>query len=236
MPRMPFPRRRLEMHSPITATIAAIFLLPAQIAGAAESQVNPVTKCVTIGTPKPDRGYTYRQTQSSGATSEFTDWWEEFSKTGSRLLTTKGRTKGSGILTVNRHRVVNDVLVLDSSSQSGPGAGGNSSYRPGVVSVPAFQACEERSWPVAAVKVTNQSSQGTFSAMSDAGTLKIVAIHEPITVPAGRFDTVRYARNLNSRAGLQLNEYWTSIEHGVVVKRMHTTNGVVITATLQAIK
>jgi len=33
-----------------------------------------------------------------------------------------------------------------------------------------------------------------------------------------------------------LNEYWTSIEHGVVVKRVHTINGVVITATLQSIK
>ena len=55
---------------------------------------------------------------------------------------------------------------------------------------PAFRACEGRSWPVPAVKVTNQSAQGTFSAMSDAGTLKIVSIHEPITVPAGRFDTV----------------------------------------------
>ena len=131
---------------------------------------------------------------------------------------------------------MNDVLILDSSSQRGTGAGGNSSYRPGVVSNPAFQACEGRKWPVAAVKVTNQSAQGTFSAISDAGTLKIVAIYEPITVPADRFDTGHYVRNLNSRAGLQLNEYWTSIEHGVVVKRMHTISGVVITATLQSIK
>lgn len=224
------------MHSLVAATIAAVLLLPTQVAGAAEEKIKAVAGCVTIGTPKPDRGYTYRQTQSSGGMSEFTDWWEQFTKTGSRLLTTKGRTKGSGILTVNRHHIANDVLVLDSSSQSGPGAGGNSSYRPGVVSNPAFRACERRNWGVPAVKVTNQSSQGTFSAMSDAGALKIVAIHEPITVPAGRFDTVHYVRNLNSRAGLQLNEYWTSIEHGVVVKRMHTISGVVITATLQSIK
>jgi len=53
MPRMPFPRRRLEMHSPITATIAAIFLLPAQIAGAAESQIKPVTKCLPTGHRDP---------------------------------------------------------------------------------------------------------------------------------------------------------------------------------------
>ena len=128
------------------------------------------------------------------------------------------------------------MLVLDGSNQSGADAGGNSSYRPGVVSVPAFRACQGRSWPVPAVKVTNQSAQGTFSAMSDEGTLKIVAIHEPITVPAGRFDTVHWIRNLRSPAGLQLNEYWISIEHGVIIKRMHTISGMVITATLQAIQ
>lgn len=196
----------------------------------------PAAGCVTIGTPKPNRGYSYRQMQSSGGMSEFTDWWEQFTKTASRLLTTPGRTKGPGILTVNRHHIANDVLILDSSSQSGPGAGGNSSYRPGVVTNPVFRACQGHGWPVPAVKVTNQSSQGTFSAMSDEGTLRIVAIHEAITVPAGRFDAVHYVRNLNSKTGLQLNEYWTSIEHGVVVKRMHTIGGVVITTTLQSIK
>lgn len=224
------------MHLFIGAAIAAVAWMIPPYAQADQAQINPATRCVTIGTPKPNRGYSYRQTQSGGVTTEFTDWWEEFTKTGSRLLTTKGRTKGPGILTVNRHRIVNDVLILDSSSQSGAGAGGNSSYRGGVVSVPAFRACEGRSLPVPAVTVTNQSAQGRFSANSDAGTLKIVSIHEPITVPAGRFDTVHYVRNLNSRAGPQLNEYWTSIEHGVVVKRMHTINGIVITATLQAIK
>jgi hypothetical protein len=236
IPRMTFPRRRFGKRGLIAATIAAVLFVPAHVAGAAEAQIKSVAGCVTIGTPKPNRGYTYRQTQSGGGTSEFTDWWEQFTKTGSRLLTTKGRQKGPGILTVNRHRVVNDVLILDSSSQSGAGAGGNSTYRPGVASNPAFRACERHNWPVPAVNVTNQSAQGTFSAMSDAGTLKIVSIHEPITVPAGRFDTVHYVRNLNTRSGLQLNEYWMSIEHGVAVKRMHTISGVVITATLQAIE
>jgi hypothetical protein len=215
---------------------AVVWSLPAQFVTAEDAKIKPVTGCVTIGTPKPDRGYTYRQTQPGGDSSEFTDWWEEVTKTGSRLLTTKGRSKGPGILTVNLHRVVNDALILDSSSQSGAGAGGNSSYRPGVVSTPAFQACAGRSWPVPAVMVTNQSAQGTFSAKSDEGTLRIIAIHEPITVPAGRFDTVHWVRNLRSKGGPQLNEYWTSIQHGVVVKRVHTISGVVITATLQSIE
>ncbi len=231
--RMPLPPRRFAMNGLIAAIACA---LPLQVLAAVESGILPASSgCVTIATPKTDRGYTYRQTQSSGGGSEFTDWWKQFTKTGSRLLTTPGRSKGSGILTVNKHRIVNDVLVLDSSSQSGPGAGGSSWYKPGVVSAPV-RACMGHSWPVPGVKVTNQSSQGTFSAMSDAGTLKIVSVHEAITVPAGKFDTVHYVRNLRTPAGLQLNEYWTSIEHGVVVKRMHTMRGVVITATLQSIK
>jgi hypothetical protein len=233
IPRMTFPRRRPGLQSLITATIVAVLTLPAQVA--AEAQVKQADGCVTIGTPKSSHGFSYRQTQSSGGMSEFTDWWEQFTRTGSRLLTTPGRTKGPGILTVNQHRIVNDVLVLDSSSQSGPGAGGISSYKPGVVSAPV-RACQGRSWPVPAVKVTSRQAQGTFSAMSDEGTLKIVAIHEAITVPAGRFDTVHWVRNLRSKTGMQLNEYWTSTEHGVVVKRVHTIGGVVITATLQAIK
>ena len=63
-----------------------------------------------------------------------------------------------------------------------------------------------------------------------------MATHESIAVPAGKFDTVHWVRNLNTPAGLQLNEYWTSIEHGVIVKRMHTMRGIVTTATLQAIQ
>jgi hypothetical protein len=226
---------RSAMHGLAAATIVAIVGVMPVPCARAESKVLPAAGCVTIAAPKPGRGYSYRQTQSSGGMSEFTDWWESFTKTGSRLLTTRGKTKGSGILTVNKHHIVNDVLVLDSSSQSGPGAGGSSWYKPGVVSAPV-RACMGRSWPVPGVTVTNQSAQGTFSARSDEGTLKIVSIHEALAVPAGKFDTVHYVRNLRTAAGLQLNEYWTSIEHGVVVKRMHTMQGIVITATLQAIQ
>jgi len=226
---------RSAIHRLLAATIVAVVCLVPAPCAKADSKILPAAGCVTIGTPKPNRGYTYRQTQSSGGGSEFTDWWEQFTKTGSRLLTTPGRSKGTGILTVNKHRIVNDVLVLDSSSQSGPGAGGSSWFKPGVVSAPV-RACAARSWPVPGVTVTNQSPQGTFSAMSDEGTLRIVAIHEPITVPAGKFDTVHWTRNLRAQTGLQTNEYWSSIDDGVIVKRMHTIRGIVITATLQSIK
>ncbi len=231
---MSLPARRFAVCG-LIAALAASPALPLQFAAASDAKIMPVAGCVTIGMPKANHGYTYRQTQSSGGASEFTDWWEQFTKTGSRLLTTPGKSKGSGILTVNKHRIVNDVLVLDSSSQTGPGAGGSSWYKPGVVSAPV-RACQGRNWPVPGVSVTNQSVHGTFTARSDEGTLKIVSTHEQITVPAGKFDTVHWVRNLSTKTGTQLNEYWTSIDHGVVVKRMHTMRGVVITATLQAIR
>ena len=50
-------------------------------------------------------------------------------------------------------------------------------------------------------------------------------------MPAGTFDTVRYIRTSQS-----VDEYWKSIEHGVVVKHIATANGVTITETLTAIK
>ena len=226
---------RSAIHGLSAATIVAVICLVPAPCAKADSKVLPAAGCVTIGTPKLNRGYSYRQAQSSGGVSEFTDWWEQFTSTGSRLLTTPGRSKGTGILTVNRHRIANDALVLDSSSQSGPGAGGSSWYKPGAVSAPA-RACMGHSWPVPGVTVTNQSSQGTFSARSDEGTLKIVSIHEAITVPAGKFDTVHWTRNLRAQTGLQMNDYWTSINDGVIVKRIHTMRGIVITATLQAIQ
>lgn len=233
---VPLTLHRPEIRGLVAAAIAAVACgMSSTVFAAVESGILPAAGCVTIAMPKSGRGFTYRQIQSSGGASEFTEWWESFTNTGSRLLTTSGRSKGTGILTVNKHRIVNDVLVLDSSGQTGPGAGGSSWFKPGVVSAP-MRACEGRSWPVPGVTVTNQSSRGTFSAGSDAGTLTIVATHESITVPAGKFDTVHWVRNLRTQAGLQMNEYWTSIDQGVVVKRMHTTRGIVITATLQAIK
>ncbi len=56
---------------------------------------------------------------------------------------------------IRQHRVVNDLLILDSSAQTG----------------------------------------------TDGGSLRIVAIQESLTVPAGSFDTIHYRRILNSTGG-----------------------------------
>lgn len=128
-------------------------------------------------------------------------------------------------------------MILESSAQAGTDAGkdvsNSTSFQPGLVGDPAYRACAGRTWPVPSVVATNQSAQGTFSADTPPGTLAIIAIREPVTVPAGRFDTVHYTRTSDQ----SVDEYWKSIAHGVMVKRTHTLpGGLVATATLEAIR
>jgi len=136
------------------------------------------------------------------------------------------------LTSTTQHRVVDDVLILDSSTQTGTDAGrrvdNSMSFQPGVVADPAYRACAGRTWPISPVVATSQSGQGRFSAATPAGTLAIKAIRESVTVPAGRFDTVHYTRT----SGQSVDEYWKSIEHGVTVKRTHTMPGVVVVTTI----
>ena len=227
----------------LIALLSAMVVVLALSTGASADQPTGVlpARCVTISTPKPNREYTYRQTESGGNSSAFTDHWEEFTATGSRVLTKKTGGPGQGtITTVNRHRIMKGLYLLDSSSQTGTSGGAridnSSSYVPAIVADAANPVCEKRSWPIRSSKVTNTSAHGTFSAMSDAGSLQITSIHESITVPAGKFDTVHSKRVMNTARGPAVDEYWKSIEHGVTVKRVHTFPGGGVTATLQAIK
>jgi hypothetical protein len=145
------------------------------------------------------------------------------------------------LISATQHRVVDDALILDSSTESGTDGGvrvnNSTSYQPGVVADPAYRACAGRTWPIPAVNATSQSARSRFSAATDPGTLTIIAIREPVTGPAGRFDTVHYTRTMKSAGGQAVDEYWKSIEHGVTVKRNHTMpGGVVVTTILQRIK
>jgi hypothetical protein len=81
------------------------------------------------------------------------------------------------------------------------------------------------------VTATYQSTQANASAQTPAGTLRIIAIREKVTVPAGEFDTVHYVRTSQST-----DEYWKSIEHGVVVKHVATLPGAVATHVLLSVK
>lgn len=186
--------------------------------------------CVVIAVPKPSVTYTYEQAEAAGKRSQYTQNWESVTATGSRVRVTGIR--GTEIQ-VNEYHVADDLTMLDKQSKVNANGGviDATAFRPSLVGEPAFRACAG-SWPIPSVTVTYQSSQGqAASAGSAAGTLKVVAIHEKVTVPAGEFDVVHYSRTSQST-----DEYWKSIEHGVVVKHVGTLPGAIVTDVLLSIK
>jgi hypothetical protein len=220
------------MIAPMTARLSlpglglALLLAPAA-AGAQARGGN----CVAIGTPKPALEYVYRLTDSRGTSSDFRTVWDEITRTQSRSRTTRGR--GGDVESISRYRIVDDVSVIDETSQSDAGT---TTFAPGVVGDPFGRACAGGSWPIAAATATNRSARGTFSAKSDAGELKMLGLHVSATVPAGTFDTVHYTRTTTSARGTVVDEYWKSIEHGVVVRHRSAVAGVTLTEELQAIR
>ena len=215
------------------AAVAILAALPGVGGQAMDGQQTP---CVTLGAPKPAVRYSYRYTDTSGAT-DYTNQWKQFSATGSELVT----TRANGMSTyVSVHSVANDVFVLQSSMASGTDPAGpfanSMSYSPGVIGDPAFRACEGQKWQIPVVNATSKSARGSFSMKTDPGTMAIVSINETVTVPAGTFSAVRYTKTMNSGRGQVLDEFWKSIEHGVTVKRTSTQPGSVATEVLVAVK
>jgi hypothetical protein len=213
----------------IVAVVAAS--QPATHAIASGTQENPASgDCVTIGRPKPSTIYTYEFVNTQGVKSRTTQQWESVTEAGSRLRTTG---PGGAAMIVNEHRIVGDVAVLDRTSKLGPGGGTieATSFRPGMVMDPAFRACAGKSWVMPATTASFQSGNKTHSAGTLVGSMKIIALREPVTVPAGTFETVHYIRTSGST-----DEYWKSIQHGVVVKHTSTIGANVITETLVGIK
>ncbi len=192
--------------------------------------------CVTIGAPKPTLLYSHRYSDTSG-TTDYTNQWTQFSATGSQLLTTRANGKSTY---VSKHSVNDDVFVLESSVATGTDPGGpfnnSMTYSPGAIGDPAYRACAGKTWTIPAVNASSKSMQGSFSAKTDPGTMRIVAINESVTVPAGTFNTVRYVKTMNSGRGQVVDEFWKSIDHGVTVKRNMTQPGAVATEVLLSIK
>lgn len=187
--------------------------------------------CVPLGTPKPSLEYSYRLSDSRGTSSDFSSVWEEVTPTSSRVRTTRAR--GGAIEYVSRYRVVDDVSVIEETVQSDAGT---TTFAPGVVGDPFGRACAGRSWPIASATATNRSARGTFSTKSDPGELKMLGLHESVTVPAGTFDAVHYTRTTTGARGPIVDEYWKSIEHGVVVRHLSAVAGVKLTEELQSIR
>ena len=208
--------------------LTAMGLVPLSGRAAAQARGG---NCVAIGTPKPSVEYNYRLTDSRGTSNDFTTVWDEITPTASRSRTTRGRSR---IEYVSRYRIVDDVSVIEQTVQ---GDAGTTTFAPGVVGDPFGRACTGRSWPIASATATNRSARGAFSAQSDAGEMKMLGIHVSVTVPAGTFDTIHYTRTTRSAArGAIVDEYWKSIEHGVVVKHLSAMAGVKLTEELQSIR
>ena len=191
--------------------------------------------CVIIGKPRPAAAYIYERTDQRGSVTEYTRHWDELTATSSRQRMLRG---SSAITIVTEHRIEDDVSVIAVVTSSDPGGAGNSrtTFQPRVVGDPAFRACAGRSWAIDAVNARHSFAQGEHSAPTYAGTLQIVAIRESVTVPAGTFPAVRYIRTMATPVGQSVEEYWKSIEHGVVVKHVSTLPGGDSTEVLVSIR
>ena len=186
--------------------------------------------CVVIAKPKPEAIYTFRHVESTGNSTQTTQQWESVTEEGSRVRI----TGPSGVITqVNEHRIVDDVMVLHRSTKLDANGQPSESttFRPGIVGDPAFRACAGRNWRIVPVTATFQSNRTKATSATPAGTLRIVALREKVTVPAGTFETVRYVRTSQST-----DEYWKSLEHGVIVKHTASLRGGAVTETLISIK
>ena len=220
----------MTMRGLATAAVFAAAGVPCS-GGPVRAQV-PAGNCVALGTPKPALEYSYRLSDSRGTSSDFASVWDEVTPTASRVRTTRAG-RGGAIESASRYRIVDDVTVIEETAQSDAGT---TTFSPGVVGDPFGRACAGRSWPITSVTATNRSARGSFAARSDAGELKMLGIHESVTVPAGRFDTVHYTRTTTGARGTIVDEYWKSIEHGVTVRHQSAVAGVKLTEELQAIR
>jgi hypothetical protein len=196
--------------------------------------------CVTLGAPKPAVTYTYVRSEPRGASVEYSNQWEQVTSAGSRVRTERAGRGGGTSSNVSRHRIENDISIIEQTTSNGTDARGTFSstttFTPGIVGDPFGRACAGRSWPIAAVSATNRSVRGTFTTKSDAGELKMLGLRETITVPAGTFETIHYARITTSPRGTITDEYWKSIEHGVTVKHESRLMGLTTTEVLQSIR
>ena len=232
---------RLVRRAAVIVALAAFPPVLAPVARALPAQAPAVVSgnCVTIASPKPTLNFTYRYSDTSGS-SDYTNRWDQFTPSGSRLVTTRTGANAGQSTFVSKHQVVDDVFVLEASTASGTDATGvftnSMTYTPGAIGDPAYKACEGRTWTIMAVNAAIKSAQGSFSTRTDPGVMTIIKIHESITVPAGTFDTVHYVKTMNSGRGQVVDEFWKSIEHGVTVKRNSRQPGSVAVEVLTAIK
>jgi hypothetical protein len=227
---------RLKPASLTVGTAAVVWLVAASSPGVARSpapqQVTkapaPAGDCVTIGTPKAGVGYTYSHVESTGAVTEYTQYWERVTDTGSRVRIVKPRQT---LIQTSVYKVVDDVARITRMTKAeGTRVTESLTFSAGLVSDPVFRACAGRVWAVPSV-MAEFSGTPSGRAPTPSGTLTITNVRARQTTPAGTFDAVEYVRTSQSR-----DVYWKSTVHGVIVKHVATVAGHTVTETLIRIR
>lgn len=213
--------------------IAAAVLMPiahAQVQGAAAPAP---AACAAFGKPKPTTTYVYRRSDSNGTAAQYTQRWTEFTPERASVAVVRGKVNE---VVTNKHKIQDDVSMIAATASRTSNGSSRTDFRPALMGEPMFRACAGRTWKIKAVAATYTAGSQVSTASTFAGTMKIVSLRETIQVAAGRFECVRFTRTLATPTGPSLDEYWKSIEHGVVVKQVSKVGGWTSTTELTAIK
>lgn len=208
------------------AAVAITLLQPAAAYAAAPD-------CVNFGKPKPTTTFVFRRSDSSGAVTDYTQRWTEF--TAERASVSVARGKVNEVV-ANKHKIVDDVTMIAATATRTSNGSHRTDFRPAVMGDPMFRACAGRTWKIKAVAATHTAGAQVTTAYTYAGTMRIVSLRETVMVPAGSFPSVRYTRTLSTPTGPSIDEYWKSIEHGVVVKQVSRLGSWTSTTQLMTIR
>lgn len=213
--------------------IAAAVLMPIALAQAQGVATPAPAACATFGKPKATTTYVYRRSDSNGTVAQYTHRWTEFTPERASVAVVRGKVNE---VVTNKHRIQDDVSMIAATASRTSTGSSRTDFRPAMMGEPMFRACAGRAWKVKAVAATYTAGSQVSTANTFPGAMKIVSLCESVQVPAGRFDCVRYTRTLATPTGPSLDEYWKSIEHGVVVKQVSKVGGWTSTTELTAIQ
>lgn len=189
--------------------------------------------CVTFGKPQPTTTYSYRRSDSNGTVAQYTQRWTEFTAERASVAVVRGKVNE---VVTNKHKMQDDVSMIAATASRTSNGSSRTDFRPALMGEPMFRACAGRTWTIKAVAATYTAGSQVSTANTFPGSMKIGSLRESIQVPAGRFECVRYTRTLTTPTGPSLDEYWKSIEHGVVVKQVSKVGGWTSTTELTAIR
>lgn len=234
----------------ITALIALVLLLAIPASAQKRRAVRspaaaPVSggQCHTFGLVAAGRKATYH-TVAQGGNVDFTITW--ISDTPTQTKTTQKVTTAQGtadVETVLDGEVFGQLRGLRhlnvKGSQTVPIIGKittevDINFVPTLTQGPAAGWCPGYTWsvpPVTETIVTTTPQGQTQNVITTVGsTGEVLAVHDEIIVPAGKFDTVKYRGVLVNGSAVQTAITWVSTQFNIVV-RQDTVEGSTVTST-----